>query len=82
MPKSNDDIVNEIASQLDAGAKSITSYSWKDFYKVATAEKLHKSKLDAISKLALDEHQIVIGYGHSVVIACRDHHHNRSRPAN
>lgn len=79
MPREIQDVVADIASDMEAAPKQPITYSWQDFYTLNDARKLHESRKVEIAQQALEEHGFIVGYGDRVVMVSEDRYVNRVR---
>ena len=67
--------VAEIVEELDqhmCGAEQLWTLTRSDFYKLCGRERFKQPFLDEVREVASDSFQLIVAYGHKVVIVCHD----------
>ena len=66
------DIVQELNDYLRRDSHPYMTLRWPEFYTLCRRERLKQGFLDGVSEVASEQFQLIVAYGHDVIVVCHD----------
>lgn len=72
MPKSVENVVDQVANEMAENNLSVGSMSWKRFYALNEIERWKEGRAEELKRYAEAEHNLLVAFGTNVVIFSQD----------